>query len=368
MPPLNVVQRPIVPAQHLPPDQPMDADTGGGGDLIVTVSLEDGQKIPVCLDTGSAVIALDKSLETHLGKPVAQTRVEQLGKIKSATIYHTPKLYLGKTPLMTGRLALVYDFSGDDVKGIIGMSCLKHYCIQLDFQDRKIRFLDPNHLDLSELGKAYLITFPRSGLVYIHHAGFAGGNTTNWLMDAGYGEERLSLSRELPLTFALIDTGWNPNDGCMDGKGRPLHLDQCVWDGQTYTNVTVERGSDGNLIGLKFLARHLVTFDFPDRIMYLKQTRLGPLGNDHDYEEAWKFFLKCVQEKGRLPGWSYHGWASMMQTRPTSDTFECVVQNKHGHSIYHYLIGRTWPNGPWQIQKAWQTDAKGRLIKEFPVP
>jgi hypothetical protein len=29
-------------------------------------------------------------------------------------------------------------------------------------------------------------------------------------------------------------------------------------------------------MGLRFLARHLVTFNFPKRTMYLKQTRTGP--------------------------------------------------------------------------------------------
>jgi len=35
-----------------------------------------------------------------------------------------------------------------------------------------------------------------------------------------------------------------------------------------------------NLIGLQFLARHLVTLNFPKRMMYLKRTSVGPLTDD----------------------------------------------------------------------------------------
>ena len=35
--------------------------------------------------------------------------------------------------------------------------------------------------------------------------------------------------------------------------------------------------SGGNTVGLRFLARHLVTLNFPKRMMYLKRTSVGPL-------------------------------------------------------------------------------------------
>jgi len=102
----------------------------------------------------------------------------------------------------------------------------------------------------------------------------------------------------LPL---LVDTG-HPLDGVMswqlvqqalqeqkatiipvrifgDYKVKPPKLEivsfpSCVWNGETYTNLIVQAGRP-NLIGLKFLARHQVTFDFPRKIMYLKYTGEG---------------------------------------------------------------------------------------------
>ena len=45
-----------------------------------------------------------------------------------------------------------------------------------------------------------------------------------------------------------------------------------------------------NLIGSRFLARHLVNFDFSEQTMYLKQTSSGPL--DDENAEAAAGFLK----------------------------------------------------------------------------
>src|SRR5439155_6838013 len=47
--------------------------------------------------------------------------------------------------------------------------------------------------------------------------------------------------------------------------------------GETYPNLRLSESSGGNTIGLRFFARHLVTLNFPKRIMYLKRTSVGPL-------------------------------------------------------------------------------------------
>ena len=79
-----------------------------------------------------------------------------------------------------------------------------------------------------------------------------------------------------------------------------VHLPQCVWDGQTYTDLYV--GTEGNVLGLGFLARHLVTFDFPRRTMYLKQVTDRPL-LDVEVKGALDFLIH-LKKAGRSPGWS----------------------------------------------------------------
>ena len=62
-------------------------------------------------------------------------------------------------------------------------------------------------------------------------------------------------------------------------KGKPsdvVEFPSCVWGGETYTDVIVGKGPQ-NLIGMRFLARHLVTFNFPEGVMYLKCVTSAPL-------------------------------------------------------------------------------------------
>lgn len=334
------------------------------------VRLEDGQEFPVCLDTGSSGTLLDESLAPKLGKRLGTRKIgifDSPGKEEG--IYSTPKLYLGNVPLLTGSRNGAYDFKGWDIKGIIGMNCLKHYCIQLDFQAHKIRFLDPNNLDVSNLGKAYPITFARTGRPFIRHGSFIGGNSTNAQTDVAFAKGDRPKTRELPVTYALIDSGWDPSDGRVDGAGKPLHLAECTWDGQTYTNIVIHRGKDANLIGLKFLARHLVTLNFPKRVLYLKQTSVGPL-KDEDKVAAWKFFVKCARQKGGLPGNPPHAPAYIYRTMSEwpADTFECVIHQEKDPTHWHYLIARASSEAPWKLQRAWQTGEMGKNIKEYPVP
>ena len=47
--------------------------------------------------------------------------------------------------------------------------------------------------------------------------------------------------------------------------------------GERYPDLHITGNNDDNTIGLRFLARHLVTFDFPKQTMYLKRVSVGPL-------------------------------------------------------------------------------------------
>jgi hypothetical protein len=63
------------------------------------------------------------------------------------------------------------------------------------------------------------------------------------------------------------------------------------FDGNTYTNL-VYAGNPNllwpaeNWIGLRFLARHLVTFNFPKRTLYLRQRSVGPLASEGSFTNA----------------------------------------------------------------------------------
>jgi len=377
----------FVPASDLPTAVAMNEDAGRGDLLIVTLRVEHGREMPFIVDTGAPITCLDKSFEPELGKRIYEgTTFDGSGWKHKLRFYAAPKIYMGNTQLMTGSNVATMDVKwiGPQIHcpimGILGMDCLSHYCIQLDFKAKQVRFLNPNQLDVAGLGKAFPLTFSGAeppGMGWCGYPYIKDSPLT--VFRTGEGDKR----QDLP-SIRLIDSG-DPNDGALGASlfwrkvqkqrlrpdGNTARFDKCVWDGETYTNLIVEHlimGNGDGSIGLAFLARHLVTLNFPQRVMYLKQTSIGPLA-DEDKERVWRFILASVRKKGGLPGRPPAGMASLDRTTDwPEDTFECVVYPKQNPTRYHYLIAQASENEPWKFQKAWKTDAKGRTIEEYAVP
>ena len=253
------------------------------------------------VDTGSPVMLLDKSLESKLGARLDTTTVHSFVGKYGAGVYAAPRIFLGNVPLLTGSNVIVCDFKklmqhfNTPVLGILGMDCLCHYCIQLDFEAGKMRFVEAGHLQIAGLGKAFPLTLSKdakdSGAELrpmIQHAGLLGGTATNSIIDTGNNEDGMVEAREIRRHAAGSYSGSIVRriKHFLAVKGlvhRDVGLPGCVWDGNTYTDIAVGRGPGDapNWIGLRFLARHLVTLDFPNRTMYLKQVSIGPISNTH---------------------------------------------------------------------------------------
>jgi hypothetical protein len=346
---------------QLPAHVTMNKEAGRGGHLIVTLRLENGEEVPFQVDTGAPITVFDKSLEPKLGKRLGTTTILMPGSdSQKSGIYRSPKLYLGDIPLATAGNALVYDLKRP--MGILGMDCLRHYCLQLDFEAGQMRFLDHNQMDAAKLGKAFPLTFSGVGpqgkfvLPFIHQDSLIGA-TTN----------------------LLIDTGCNIDGLVEEGaiKGLAVILPECIWEGETCTNLIVAAVNHVNALGLSFLARHLVTFDFPKQTMYLKQTSGGPLAGDimmeiSDSEKrASAEYLEGLKKKGQLPGLSKDDqgavyFESYFNSGSKSANFD--FQKNDDLFIYHYTVGRASEDSPWKLQKAWQTDTNGHSVKEYSVP
>jgi hypothetical protein len=311
----------------LPTEVFMNAEAGCD-DLYVNLRLEDGEELLFVLDTGCLQTTLHRSLESKLG--------QRLGAKKSSWafykngsgvgIYPAPKLYLNGTPLMMGQRVETADLkphSDPRVMGVLGMDCLRHYCLQLDFQARRIRFLDPDTLDDRDLGKAFPLTIFSGGVSmradlfsigevsFRADTGFVGGD---FLLKPQSFRRELDIPKRRPAGEWKTSDGktieWKTADGRIVGSffsqeistkdgartnrifstfAKPVGANPLTaalfsnvrFCGDDYTDVllienTAQRWPAQNWIGLRFLARHLVTFNFPKRTMYLRQTSAGP--------------------------------------------------------------------------------------------
>ena len=245
--------------------------------ILLPVTL--GKKKVVCLvDTGASVSGFDESLKQVLGRargarilktPGGQTRVEE---------FDWPDARLGGQRLATGRpivaldLAEVREATNEPIYGVIGMDVLRACRVQIDFDAGRIRFLESLPANPEELGERIRMKFVDEGAPY-----FVG------TMD-GESSERF-----------LIDTGAQGNSVAAT-LFDDLHERQFIKLGRSFASVTIagelhgERGKLASLtvgpftqrglrvsrinvssLGLRYLSRFRVTFDFPGRCAYLQK-------------------------------------------------------------------------------------------------
>lgn len=189
----------VVPQVERPAAVTFNRDAGRGYHLYITLRLESGEELPFLVDTGAPTTIFGKSWEPKLGKCLGTATLDNFGTPYEGRVYTAPTLYLGKTPLITDSNVLASDLvekmrphQGHPVAGILGMDCLRHYCIQLDFQAARMRFLNPERLNPAHLGQAFPITFapgsqdgPEPVRPTIHCRGLIGEEDTDLLIDTG---------------------------------------------------------------------------------------------------------------------------------------------------------------------------------------
>jgi hypothetical protein len=254
----------------------MNEGAGHGDLLLVTLHLESGEGLLFIVDTGEPFSLLDKSLEPTLGKPLKTTMIYSMYGATPATFYKTPRLYLGNIPLQISDRIATMDFkqlsddlnqlthSNHQIRGLLGLDGLQHYCLQLDFVSKKIHFLDPDYPGNQDLGKAFPLTFSHSPHCVFVRGNLAGIKGASSVIDTGMnfdGDVLRTPVQQRTGTSSVVTCEIFPNG---------------MFGGNSYTNLSLGNGK-ANVLGLGFLARNLVTFNFPKRTMYLRQTNIGPL-------------------------------------------------------------------------------------------
>jgi hypothetical protein len=271
---------------QLPVEVSMNPTAGCRDFLIVTLQMQDGEKLPFMVDTGTSGTLIDQSLASKLGKPIGKSTIQSWGHVATCKVYAAPRLYLGGLQLMSADPIATIDckkeFSDEDqpVMGILGFDVLKHYCIQFDFEADKVRLLDDKREDRRQWGKAFSILplrthDQRPAIAY----NLLGLPTPHSLIDSGCDDDGWLM----PQNFEQ----WT-NADIQPAKGE-ARSPNGFFNGEKYPLVDLHRANvKGDGIGLHFLARHLVTFDFPNHTLYLKRQSIGPLPDPAQHTTAMK--------------------------------------------------------------------------------
>jgi hypothetical protein len=362
----------------------MNKEAGRGGLLIVKLRLENGEKASLVVDTGSPIVAFDKSYEPKLVKRLGTGSLWNFGVEQKVDVYAAPRLFLKGTPLMAGTNVVTFDskqlsFTNYPIQGFLGMDVLRHYCIQLDFAAGKMRFLDDEHADKKNWGEPFPLTDIGDGCFFINE-NLAGVKSPGSVIDSGCNDSgwlQPALFRQWTNQDSSADEKFYSPDGTLGGE--IYHdLDLRELDAQSLASDDTHIKFNG--VGLRVLAENLVTFDFPKRTMYLKRTSNWPLVDKKTTATAMTMaksaleFLIQLHRKYQLPGWSknVHGRTTDFNFNhddsPYLDSATWYILKNGDPSVYHYTLTRTSRRGPWKLQKAWRTDQHGHTIEEYPLP
>jgi len=106
---------------------------------------------------------------------------------------------------------------------------------------------------------------------------------------------------------------------------------------------------------------------------WIESTILGRIQPGAQATMEAEEFLHQLKKQGRLPGWREYDHGTVMlktqgtdaETYPAVRTFKCL--KNHRKEIDIYTVVKASPDSDWELERAWETNAKGRLVKEFPV-
>jgi hypothetical protein len=251
------------------------------GEIYVAIRVNNGDEGFFLVDTGSQITVLDKSCEAQLGKRIGTCQWSLANQPREKTgIYQPPLLYLANTQLFKTRQVLAGDLSSKSlnhhpISGVLGLDVLRHYCVTFDFDERKLRFRDAGD-STNDLGKPFPLTI-------VHKNTRAQAEVSIFrekvrlLIDTGLHGDVEMLMKPGLFERALKEQQSPVGKGFQEHtKLRAAILPKLDFGGEVYTNVAIaeipEQFQDfPGWIGSGFLARHRVTFDFPNEIMYLKR-------------------------------------------------------------------------------------------------
>ncbi len=263
------------------------------GKIILPVQFK-GQEYPFLLDTGATGTIFDNSFKDKLGNRFLWPKNATLARGKKAKIeyYRHPDANLG--PLKFNDLNLIGVLDCDlwfgsktpiKYRGIIGMDFLKKYIVQIDFDNGKVTFLKgKQEFDLFSMFKPKEITHPEWGIAI-------------QMKNPWYSNKRFFVTGNLPdntKTEFIIDNGWCSTNALKSKIFKKVKSEyQVSADDENiipdnaveqkckivnsfslgnfqYENILFQKNNE-SVIGYDFLSRHIVTFDFPNKIMYLKK-------------------------------------------------------------------------------------------------
>ena len=253
------------------------------------------------LDTGCTGTILDLSFRTQLGEPTGRRTISSVANPIATEIFAAPNAFVGSFNLADCGDVMCADLKGfarmvgRDVHGVLGMDVLKKHVIQIDFDEGRIAFLDNEQTEQRDWGLEFPITYNGMKMPQMRLA-VGGRPELDFVVDTGCDTSG-ALAKD-NFRLAVAKDGLKPVRTSMFAvagtvKSRQVRVEYANAGPLEYRGLIFSEAK-GNLLGLDFLSRHVVTFDFPNDRVYLRK---GESFGKRD--EAGMCGVSLVRSEGR---------------------------------------------------------------------
>jgi hypothetical protein len=336
---------------------------GDGRPIYVPVTYR-GKSYQFILDTGSTWCVFDEALKPPDTRPASLTKVMTPAGPREVGTYRCPPAMMGKIDLSAGGTAIFMDLSllreetGDDIRGVVGMSALRKYCLGMDF-DRGVLavFASPAQAPPA-WGAAFPLRFSRQGLPLVT-ASMPADIECPFLIDTGQTAtgclnealfDYLVEARDLPTTTQRVATA----DGVTTMRAaRVPHVSV----GRFRVEDAVIGQSVNQSLGLWWLRRFRTTLDFANGRIYL--TRGKRFGRR---DEVNMCGLLTVRRDGKLlvdAVWKGSS-ADKAGIRPGDEIVR--VNGRPASAVSQWELGNLQRGGPGKVLK-FVLKREGRTIR-----
>ena len=227
------------------------------------------------VDTGASSTGYDTKLRHQLTQ-IAEgtTHTGMRFPIFEASPASIGSLQLRKSPVVTRDLSTFRKEFGHPIYGFIGMSDLRSRILQIDFDGGRCRFVEELDIDI---GDPFDLEVEAGTGLHVVRIGVNPQLNVKMLIDTGF-------DGDLAIKKKLFDSLVSSDDIVVRQKISLSKLTgaQSAWEGSlkslqlgpfSHSHISVIRHDEANLIGLGYLSRFFVTFDFPNKKMFLKPGR-----------------------------------------------------------------------------------------------